>query len=453
MQRAMSTPTQPVASHETIPSALPNRKGISMARRRGQSGWIELRKDVYYARFWIDVPGRSTRSCPRVRICPATGTGSLNASERSRRLKQILVEQGANSEATARATEAANLGISFEEQSKAWLQSVQSRKRSPVKLRTAQAWKSHLKYINEKIGQMQLTDVNNRSMREFVAQMASELKDGEPRFSPKSIENYLAVIKSVVASVLNDKGEPVYAVKWNSEYMDLPVIEEQDTPSFTAAEIEDIISKAERQDGVLYALLAGSGLRIGECCALRVEDVQDSVLRVRQSAWEGSLSSPKTANGMREVDLCSSLAERLREYLGERKTGYLFPSERGTPLRKSNLLRRSLHPILVEMGKKPCGFHAFRRFRVAHLRKQLVPEILLRVWIGHSTEGITDKYALEGIKRDTLFRTMMAQKAGLGFDLRPIAPNLIPPKCLNRWSGREDLNLRPPGPEPGALPG
>jgi hypothetical protein len=23
----------------------------------------------------------------------------------------------------------------------------------------------------------------------------------------------------------------------------------------------------------------------------------------------------------------------------------------------------------------------------------------------------------------------------------------------NNWSGREDLNLRPPGPEPGALPG
>ena len=46
-------------------------------------------------------------------------------------------------------------------------------------------------------------------MRGFVAEMASEMKDGKPRFSAKSIENYLAVIKSVVASVLNDKGEPV----------------------------------------------------------------------------------------------------------------------------------------------------------------------------------------------------------------------------------------------------
>ena len=36
--------------------------------------------------------------------------------------------------------------------------------------------------------------------------------------------------------------------------------------------------------------------------------------------------------------------------------------------------------------------------------------------IGHSTEGITDHYALENVKRDTLFRTMAPQKAGLGFE-------------------------------------
>jgi len=50
-------------------------------------------------------------------------------------------EHGANSEAAARATETANLAISVEEQSKAWLQSMQSRKRNLVKLHTALAWK------------------------------------------------------------------------------------------------------------------------------------------------------------------------------------------------------------------------------------------------------------------------------------------------------------------------
>jgi len=125
---------------------------------------------------------------------------------------------------------------------------VQNRKRNPVKTRTAETWKSHLKYINGKIGQMQLADVNNRTVREFVAQMASETKAEEPRFSAKSIENYLAVIKSVVASAQNDKGEPIYLVRWNHEFMDLSLVEQQNAPSFTAAEIETIISKAEGSD-------------------------------------------------------------------------------------------------------------------------------------------------------------------------------------------------------------
>jgi len=438
-------------------------KGISMSRRSGQNGWIAFRKGIYYARFWIDVPGRSTRLCKRVSICPASGPGSLNASERSRRLKQILVEFGANNEVTARATQAANLGITLQEQSTRWLESVQRRKRKPVKPRTAQAWKSHLKYINGKIGTMQLADVNNRNMKEFVAMMATEQKAGEPRFSAKSIESYLAVIKSVVASVKDDRGATVYAVKWDAEYMDVPVVEEQNTPVFTAKEIETIISKAEGQDRLLYAVLAGTGLRIGEAFALKVEDIQGTVLHVKSSAWEGTLCSPKTVNGKREVDLHSSLAEALRVHIGERATGYVFPSGRGTPLRKSNLLRRSLHPILREMGKPLCGFHAFRRFRASHLDKEMVPEILIHIWMGHSNKDMQQRYSRSGVKIDSLFRTVTAQRVGLGFECnvtakttcesRPIAPTVSNAKLLKGWSGREDLNLRPPGPEPGALPG
>ena len=63
-------------------------------------------------------------------------------------------------------------------------------------------------------------------------------------------------------------------------------------------------------------------------------------------------------------------------------------------LARSNVLRRSLHKILQKMGREKCGFRAFRRFRITHLRKQRVMEVLLRIWVGHSTEGITDKYTV-----------------------------------------------------------
>jgi len=163
--------------------------------------------------------------------------------------------------------------------------------------------------------------------------------------------DYLAVIKSVVASVLNDKGEPVYSVKWNHNFMDLPVVEEQNAPSFTAAEIETIISSANGQDKILYALLAGSGLRIGEAFALHVEDVCDTVIHVKRSAWEGDLGSPKTAAGKREVDLHSSLASALGDHIGSRKSGLVFPSARGTPQRKSNSVAEIASPNTPRDGK------------------------------------------------------------------------------------------------------
>ncbi len=116
----------------------------------------------------------------------------------------------------------------------------------------------------------------------------------------------------------------------------------------------------------------------------------------------------------------------------------VFPSARGTPQRKSNLLRRSLHPILLEMGRPPCGFHAFRRFRAAHLDKELVPEILVHIWMGHSNKDISQRYARTGVKIDGMFRTMTAQRVGLGFtlpELRPIAPTVSSDKCFRIGRG------------------
>jgi|SRR5213080_1449837 len=221
---------------------------------------------------------------------------------------------------------------------------------------------------------MPLSSVNNLTVKDCViAKMAAELKDGAPRFSPKSITNYVQIVKMVVASAVDEKGEEIYPVKWKNDFMDLPVIEGQNKPSFTAEEITTILSEAEGQYQLLFALLAGTGLRIGEAFALRVEDIRGAVIRVRHSHWNGRLYSPKTKNAIREIDLHSSLAEALHDHIAGRTEGFVFETSAGTPLHQSNVLRRSLHPILEKIGRETCGFHSFRRFRVTHLRKCRVP--------------------------------------------------------------------------------
>ena len=87
----------------------------------------------------------------------------------------------------------------------------------------------------------------------------------------------------VVASAVNDKGEEIYPVKWNHDFMDLPEVKDQRTPVFFGRGDQQRSSRRLRGSiKFLYALLAGTGLRIEEAFALQVEDIRDTlVIRVR----------------------------------------------------------------------------------------------------------------------------------------------------------------------------
>src|SRR6202007_1877310 len=111
------------------------------------------------------------------------------------------------------------------------------------------------------------------------------------------------------------------------------------------------------------------------------------------------------------------------QFVGERRTGLLFVNEKGRPLAQSNVLRRNLHPLLKELETETVGFHTFRRFRTTPLRKNRVPEDLLRFWIGHANKTITDTYCK--VQEDIAFRQEVADKVGLGFVLEnPIVRNV-----------------------------
>ena len=74
------------------------------------------------------------------------------------------------------------------------------------------------------------------------------------------------------------------------------------------------------QGQVLYALLAGTGLRVGEALGLEVSHVSADrrTITIERSRWAGKLHSPKTKNAYGQVDLCSALAELLKVFLADR---------------------------------------------------------------------------------------------------------------------------------------
>jgi hypothetical protein len=123
----------------------------------------------------------------------------------------------------------------------------------------------------------------------------------------------------------------------------------------------------------------------------------------------------KTQNGERDIDLCTSLAKALREFIGVRKSGLVFQTSTGSQLLQANTLQDSLHPILKELEHIKGGFNIFRRFRITLLGKSDCPDALKHFWSGHAHRHVSERYTK--LLREREFRLNWAEKIGLGFEL------------------------------------
>jgi hypothetical protein len=108
------------------------------------------------------------------------------------------------------------------------------------------------------------------------------------------------------------------------------------------------------------------------------------------------------------------MANMLREFIGNRTSGLLLATENGKPLSQSNILKRSLHPILKAIKHEKGGLYIFRRFRITQFKKSECPEFLEHSWSGHTQTHVSEGYTK---LNDREFRLGWADKIGLGFDL------------------------------------
>jgi len=298
--------------------------------------------------------------------------------------------------------------MNFKDQAEQFLKTAQTRKRNPIKTSTVRKYESSLTHVLPLFGTRDLADVNNNALKTLVSKLAA---DG---LSASTIVGVVAVVKLVVASAVNDQGEELYPRTWNHEFIDLPVIDQksQKAPVAGAQAISQAIRHADGQDKALYALLAGSGLRGGEALALYVGpddgvkstwNPETGIVYVRSTLTRDGESSPKTTAGIRQVDLSPELNAYLIAALAPVEGHPMFH-----PIREMTAYDR-----LKKVGIP--GFHSFRRFRLTHLRKSVVRESLIKIWMGHANESVTDRY--DKISDDISARKEFAVKAGLGFEL------------------------------------
>jgi integrase len=404
--------------------------------RKQADPWVPTQRA--YGFFRIDVPGQTKQDEIRVPLgfCRDRMSAVL-------KLRRVMQKAGVFDPEKIR--ERINPTETFRKQA-AWMieemeagRIVNKKTREPIGERTIDFYSKAIEYLNDVVGDKHLAMLENAEARNLVATMKLETsEDGTKRFgkSGKTIVEYFKTFQKVIASAIDDRGNQLHPRNWNLAFIGLPKVNKrkQHCPTFTADEITHIVANAKGKYRVAAALLAGSNIRISELLALRIEKhISDDrrtlfIRQQRRKQGGGVTDTLKTPAADRDIDLYSSLAKMLDEYIGDREGGFLFETENGKMLSPETLFRDGFKTILKKMERTGVRFHAFRRFRESVLLASDARQILIDYWMGHENPDMSTRYGKQLVE-DVKYRKQWAEKVGLGFELPQVSEPQLNVSC------------------------
>jgi integrase len=146
---------------------------------------------------------------------------------------------------------------------------------------------------------------------------------------------------------------------------------------------------------------------------------------------------------------------------------YVFPAcenERFDPTTPQKSWRSAWRSLRKAAGIPALRFHDLRHHAITELAESQASEARIMAIAGHVSREMLEHYshvrlelkrkALEGLAAYRETSKDMSMGYDTNYDTRHIPIGIdLDISYRKEWSGREDSNLRPPGPEPGALPG
>jgi integrase len=301
--------------------------------------------------------------------------------------------------------------LTIHEAAQNYLHNLEHRNRRPARASSLATFSSHVRRVTPIIGHEPVETFGNKHLKNLMTALVAD------KLAPKTISDVTSTVKQIIGSVVDENGDQVYPRKWNTQFLDAPVVGLQKRPCATVDQIHAALKASEGSYKIFYALTAGTGLRIGEALALRIGDdgqhsawgSKNSIVHVRDAFWRGQLGLPKTEAGVRSVELCRALNEFLIKSVDTR-TGFLVASADGSHMKESTLRQSSMAKLGIP------GAHSLRRFRITHLRRNKVAEELIDYFTGHkSTRNLNDIYSK--LSADAEYRREVAETVGLGFSL------------------------------------
>ena len=287
-----------------------------------------------------------------------------------------------------------NASITVAEAAELWLQTGELEK---LERATLKQYNYHVVlHINPLIGREKLARLSSPMIESYRDALLKKCSRSMAR-------KVLASLKSILGEaqrrglVAHNAASPVRVDLKKRESGKLTV--GRDVPS--KAEIQTVLASATGRRRPLFVTAIFTGMRSSELRGLTWDsvDFERNVIHVRQRAdlW-GTIGSPKSAAGNREIPMSPMVVNVLREWRLACPKGPLnlvFPNSVGKVEAHANIANRGFYPLQIETGlvdgkgKAKYGFHALRHFFASWAIERGFSPKRVQTLLGHSSIQMT----------------------------------------------------------------
>ena len=255
-------------------------------------------------------------------------------------------------------------------------------------------------HIIPKLGNYYLNELNHKVIQDFLLELSKNgRKDNNGGLAEKTIKDITIIIKGSIKKGINEDKikhiELTFNYPKDNKENKLYVLTKREQNKITNYVLENINS---RNIGLLISLY--SGIRIGELCALRWEDVDfkkncltinKTIQRVyikdkNKNISKVIITTPKTKNANREIPINKDFLEILKKVKSDKKHYIITGNEKYIEPRT---YRKYFNKILDELRIKHFNFHSLRHTFATNCISLGVDYKTVSELLGHANVNIT----------------------------------------------------------------